>query len=278
MSDLIRPATKYLGVAIDGVPQDMAKLSSFAKTIGKKPNMVQLYESFDDSFAAAEVRKIYQYGGLALLTWEPFKAKPADIAAGRFDKYITSFAASVRLLDLPVAIDVRARDERQLVQLGTAERGQGLVARVAARARHLPGAGATNVIWTWTPNVIQPAAGVPLKPLYPGDAYVDWIGIDGYFTEKGETNFADLFGSTMVKIRSFTKKPFLIKETGIEPGSARPEQIRDLFDNVAQTPGMVGVVYFNNNGSGQWKLDLDANSLSAFRTQARRSQFGFVVR
>ena len=39
-------------------------------------------------------------------------------------------------------------------------------------------AGATNVRWVWCPNTEDDRIGY--RALYPGDAYVDWFGVDGY--------------------------------------------------------------------------------------------------
>src|SRR3954466_16159472 len=50
---LIRPAKDYLGAAVSGAPRDMSRVDAFAGRIGGKPNMITLYESFDDRFAAA---------------------------------------------------------------------------------------------------------------------------------------------------------------------------------------------------------------------------------
>ena len=77
---LIRPAKDYLGAAVSGAPQDMSRIDAYAKRIGAKPNLITIYESFDDRFAAAEVRKIYQYGALPIVRWEPFKQGLGDIA------------------------------------------------------------------------------------------------------------------------------------------------------------------------------------------------------
>jgi mannan endo-1,4-beta-mannosidase len=138
-------------------------------------------------------------------------------------------------------------------------------------------AGATNVIWVWAPNVINPVPRVHLGPLYPGDAYVDWIGMDGYYTHKGQQTFTTLFGPTTRAVRRFTKRPMLIVETGAEPGSARPGEIATLFTGVAHTPGFIGFVWFDNHGTGSWRIDNDARSVAAFRRAAKASAFGFDV-
>ena len=40
--------------------------------------------------------------------------------------------------------------------------------------------GATNATWVWCPNVDPASKLHDLASLYPGDAYVDWTGLDGY--------------------------------------------------------------------------------------------------
>jgi mannan endo-1,4-beta-mannosidase len=45
--------------------------------------------------------------------------------------------------------------------------------------------GATNVVWVWCPNAtdVPNATSAPWNHwtnYYPGDTYVDWVGIDGY--------------------------------------------------------------------------------------------------
>ena len=41
---------------------------------------------------------------------------------------------------------------------------------------------------------------------------------------------------------------------------------------------IVGFVYFNSRGSGNWVLDQDQKALNVFRTHPDRDDFGFVVR
>src|SRR6266496_1414193 len=42
--------------------------------------------------------------------------------------------------------------------------------------------GVTNVTWVWSPN-IDFSNSVPLRKLYPGNSYVDWIAMDGYISQ-----------------------------------------------------------------------------------------------
>ena len=40
------------------------------------------------------------------------------------------------------------------------------------------------VIWLWTPNRIDDIPQKQIASFYPGDAYVDWVGVDGYWRSK----------------------------------------------------------------------------------------------
>jgi hypothetical protein len=280
VASLITPAHahKYLGVTIKGAPTSMTPIDSFARVIGKKPNIIEFYESFKDNFDASGVRTVYKYGALPLISWEPFTAKLASIAAGSQDRYLEAYAKAVRTLNLPVAITFAHEMNGNWYPWG---RQAATAADFVGAWRHIHNvfvaAGATNVIWVWTPNVINPAPQVHLPSVYPGDAYVDWIGMDGYFTHRGQKTFASLFGPTIRALKKFTKKPMLIVETAAEPGTLRPEEIADLFDGVTNTPGLIGFVWFDNRGSANWRIDDDRNAVTAFKRRAKASEFGFAV-
>lgn len=276
---LIRPSGEYLGVAIAGAPQDMSRVDAFARRTGGKPNMITIYESFDDQFAAAEVRKIYGYGALPIVRWEPFKQGLADIADGRFDDYITEFATSVKRVNVPIALTVAHEMNGHWYPWGTQKNK---AKDFVAAWRHIHGifekTGATNVIWTWTPNVINYLRDVPLKSYWPGPEYVDWIGLDGYFTHQGDTTFKGLFRPTLTELKKISDKPVLIVETGAEPGSMRARAVKDLFTAVAADRNIIGFVYFNQRGSANWTIDGDAPALKVYRTHKDRDAYGFVVR
>lgn len=276
---LLNPSGNYLGAAISGAPQDMSRVDAYAKRIGMKPNMITIYESFDDDFAASEVREIYQYGALPIVRWEPFKQGLGDIAAGRFDDYLLEFATAVRTLNVPIALTVAHEMNGHWYPWGSQKNKP---KDFVAAWRHIHGifkqAGATNVIWTWTPNVINYLPGIALKPYWPGEEYVDWVGVDGYFTRKGVKHFDELFQPTLNEIKRFTGKPVLIVETGSEPGSMRATAVNELLSKVSRSKEIIGFVYFNARGSGDWVLDNDQKALRVFRTHPDRGDFVFTVK
>jgi mannan endo-1,4-beta-mannosidase len=279
VSHLLDPSGKYFGVALGGSPTAPENVAAYTEETGKKPNMLTVFESFDDEFAASQAREAYQGGALPVVRWEPFKPKLKEIAAGEQDAYVTRFATAVRATNVPVVMTFGHEMNGGWYSWGSAHNK---AADFVAAWRHIHGlfekADATNVIWAWTPNVINPVPGVKLKPLYPGDKYVDWIGVDGYFTRKGRHTYDSLFGPTKRQVRDFTDKPFLIVETGAEPGESRPQWIRELTDGVEEDDDMLGFVYFNQNGSARWKIDDDSDAIRALRKGGAAKAFGFTVR
>ena len=92
--------------------------------------------------------------------------------------------------------------------------------------------------------MVNPVPSVKLAPLYPGDAYVDWVGIDGYFTRRGEQTFDALFAPTITQIRKFAARPAADRETGAEPGAMAPSG-RGSVQRRRSGPDLLGFVYFN---------------------------------
>ncbi|MGY0235219.1 glycoside hydrolase family 26 protein [Longispora urticae] len=278
VSRLVLPKTKYLGVSVAG-GADAGRIRAHAERTGKEPNLVSIFESFKDGFAASEARRLHEGGSMAFIRWEPFDIPMKDIAEGKQDTYITGFAKAVRNLNLPIAMTFAHEMNGHWYSWGT--KGNTPEEYVAAW-RHVHdifrAQNATNVLWAWTPNVINPVRGVELGPLYPGDAYVDWVGLDGYYTLDGQRNFKDLFGPSIAAVRKFTAKPIIIVETGVELNPSRPSQIVNLMTSVATSPDVIGIVYFNINGSGDWNIDNDPAALKAMREQAQNPVFGFSVK
>ncbi len=138
-------------------------------------------------------------------------------------------------------------------------------------------AGATNVIWIWDPNDVYPVPNVALQPLYPGDKYVDWVGVTGYWTNTGPHTYSSLFLPTLVDIRDFTQKPFIIAETSVQAGTNQVASVNGLFSAVATHADILGFVWYDYNRQGDWRLENRPTVQSAFASGAASSLFGFDV-
>jgi mannan endo-1,4-beta-mannosidase len=128
------------------------------------------------------------------------------------------------------------------------------------------------VTWLWTVNIInntQRGRIPPPDPWWPGNAYVNWVGIDGYYF-KASWTFAPLFGPTIKKVRALTHDPILISETGAAPGAGKPAKISDLFAGL-RAYGLLGFVWFDADQVYNWRLNTPA-AIAAFRQAAKAYQ------
>ena len=112
------------------------------------------------------------------------------------------------------------------------------------------------MIWVWNPNVISAEPQLDLGAYYPGDAYVDWVGVTGYFAASGPSTFDGLFGPTMQEIRGFTGKPFIIAETSVQTGPHAVAAAQNLVSGMRQRSDVLGFVWFNYYKAGvDWRLE-----------------------
>jgi mannan endo-1,4-beta-mannosidase len=256
-SGLISPSGgKFFGVEAEGAPA-LGPVTSFAASVGKRPDLVGQYVSWNTAFDAKAVAAAWSYGAMYYIAWEPYDTTVQAIAQGQSDQYITQFASAVRALNLPVAISYGHEMNGNWYPWGTS---QTTAAEFVAAWRHIHDlfrrAGASNVIWVWNPNVINPVPQVSLRPFWPGKAYVDWVGITGYFPTTGPQSFATLYGPTIDEIKQFTRKPMIIAETSVETGPADAEDTDSLVAGVRHHPGVLGFIWFDFNKDGvDWQVE-----------------------
>jgi hypothetical protein len=276
--DQVKARHKLLGVAPDGIKRNLVPLNNFSRQIGRQPDVVEFYQGFTESFDAEVAAATAGTGALPLDSWGPAGAALADIASGRDDAHITSFARKVRDYGGQIALAVG----HEMNAPWSAWWGKGTAdAPTFVAAWHrihsiFQQQGADNVIWVWTVNIEAGGAVWP-GPYYPGDADVDWIGVDGYFHQGLPTSFNTLFGPTLARLRAHYTQPILVVETGALATPLRPAEIQSVFDAVLATPDLIGFVWFDYNLQStegvDWRLDGDKSSLAVYRRDATAPRF-----
>lgn len=272
------------GLSAPDVPWSSERLGQLATTAGADPTIIQIFTRWTERYPAAAVELSYQRGALPMLSWEPWAGSAygerqpryalGRILDGEFDEYITTFAADVREHGWPVAIrfahEMNGHWYPWSEQSPDNEEGQ-YVAVWRYVWNLFDAAGAHNVIWVWSPNILRPVPNVALEPLYPGDRYVDWVGLTGYAVD--ETTAAEVFGPTLDALRAFTDKPLLITETGAQPSAHKAAWIEDFFTWLGKTPGVVGFVWFeyrpDEGSSADWRFSATPETIEAFQAGIR---------
>ena len=86
----------YLGVYEDGSPPDYAPIGVFTRAISRQPNLVGYFSGWAQPFATGFAQKLRAHGIIPFVQIDPTYASVPAIAAGQYDDYLRTYAASVR--------------------------------------------------------------------------------------------------------------------------------------------------------------------------------------
>ena len=289
----LAPTDNYFGVSTPQAPYDWKDFQIFSAAAQKLPSMVEFFQGWDQEFPAGPVTESWRRAALPVISWEPRPTvqplgpdsnntvepgyKLSTIIDGSHDAYIDKYALAVRALGLPVAIRF-AHEMNGNWFPWSEERNGNVRGDYVAAWRHVhdrfTAVGATNAIWIWSPNVITARPAVRLAPLYPGDEYVDWMGMVGYyrrvyFDDKGkpkDPTFDNTYSGTLAELRATAVKPVVITELGAtEVGGNKPAWIRSLFQGLVDNPDIIGFVWFNHSVNGNdWRIESSGAAATEF--------------
>jgi hyaluronan synthase len=255
---LVPPPGRLLVGAAD------SSASAFATSTGVQPELLEHYirtnQPFDPSFAG---------NAEPFIQIAPRNASLAGIAAGHYDGWLTSYAKSVAAFGRPVLLGFAPEMNGTWYTWGYTHVSP---ADYIAAWRHVVtlfrAAGANNVTWIWTVNVVMAHWNMSAPAMWwPGAAWVGMVGIDGYYYGATQ-NFSNMFGPVLADVRKLTNKPVLVSESSVAPAAGQPSKITDLFKG-ASANKLFAVVWFDLQGNQNWQLTQPA-SISAFRAAVNK--------
>jgi hypothetical protein len=132
--------------------------------------------------------------------------------------------------------------------------------------------GVTNVSWVWTPNVRYGGDLSSYAEMYPGDSYVDYVGLDGYnWGGSRWQTFSQVFDQSYNEMTSLTSKNILIMEIGSsELGGNKASWITDMFNQLSTKYTRIkGFTWFNENKENDWRIESSTASKNAFSTAVK---------
>ncbi len=265
------------------------EIAKFAST----PDYVMFYRDLGRPYPKEAIEAIRRVGATPIVSlelWQWHAPRGDDLRrlnAGEFDAYFQQWAR-----------DARRDGKRVLLRFGFEFNGDwftwggdpaGFVAAWRRARRIFREAGANNVEWVWSPNVVS----VPDTPenamhrYWPGAEWVDWIGLDGYnFGPNHDRwhrweSFREVFARPLRElIRRYPGKPVMIAEFGCAPGEPRQRArwIREAYRTLQGFPQVRAAVWYNydkrREGEPNWRIDADAASLEAFNETFARPAGG----
>jgi beta-mannanase len=292
-------STKYLGVFRQTSPTEIP--AGTASRYGVTPASVLWFDSWatGNAFNAAEARALWNQGVMMHFTWEPWNTALSvsdpnqihlqDIVNGRWDSYIRARGAEFAAVGAPIMVRWGHEFDGNWYPWGIVNNNSDPALYVSAYRRvHdlVVAAGATNVQWVWCfNNSPSPAtAANDAARAYPGDAYVDWVGIDGYnwglspsWDPGGNhwTSFDTVFASAYARARSIApRRPVMIGEMGSsEDGGSKAQWINDM-SAVLQSgryPDLKLVVYFDQDKEELWSGTSSPATKTAFTAWVKQT-------
>src|ERR1700722_1947534 len=167
----------YLGVYRAGVPHSYAGVTAMTTSTGVRPNVVMYYSGWLEPFRTQFAKTAAGHGAVPMVQIEPTGIKLSAIASGRYDAYLRDYAVTVRSYGHGVIIGFGHEMNGYWYSWGTR---QTRPAEFVAAWRHIVdifrSAGARNVTWLWTVNIIDTKTGIPAPgQWWPGSKYVTWV-------------------------------------------------------------------------------------------------------
>jgi len=296
-----------LGIYYGNQGWDMAQVRAMENWQKKSHAVVVLFtdwcnssQSLDNLFKQ-QLPNIWANGNVPVITWEPYlcspNATPSDVMAraarGEYDAYVEAWANRLKaFVSGPDGALGTADDRRVYIRLAHEMNGNwypwsapvgGTSASYVTmwqRVRTLfstKGFSASTVQWIWTVNH-EDVGSVRAEDYYPGDAYVDWIGIDGYNWGSSQSWSSwrapnQVFGTMIGRLRGITAKPLAITETAAStamPGkvdvNAKSSWISQLFEYATNAAGARMIVWFNEDKETDWAVFGGKNGEETYRS------------
>ena len=116
--------------------------------------------------------------------------------------------------------------------------------------------------------------GESLRAIWPGQRYVDIVGINGYFQHRYQT-YSNLFGPSIAEVRSLSTRPVLVSEVS---ASRRAGKARAMAELVAGTRRYrtLGFVWFDIDKAHtaaiwhiDWRMEINPGARATFRRFAK---------
>jgi hypothetical protein len=276
----------YLGAYVQSShwTQTAQQVSTFEATIGRKLAIDNQFYSWTEGFPTPLQREDRDAGRLSMITWK--SPRLDEINSGSQDALIKARADAVRDFGSPVFIRwAWEMNGNWSAWSGTNNdsygRHDGAAKYIRAWRRiHdiFEREGATNVSWVWAPNgeSIPDVYWNRVSAFYPGDRYVDWVGLSAY--NFGTTRYWSHWSSFAEIVRPIyraysARKPIMVAETASTTnGGNQSRWISAVLTALrAQYPRIKAVVWFEH--PPEWSVRSSTRSLSAFRVVASASLF-----
>jgi hypothetical protein len=271
-ADALRKPDRMLFGAYDGgFPNSTTGFISLEEKLRFRFPIISFYTAWGDKpeqqFPTRMVETIDRLGSVPMITWEPWVtdfdprlrsnlptereyASLAAIGKGDYDFYIVPWAKAAAEFKKPIFLRfAHEMNDPYRYPWGPQNGNRPDDFIQAWRRVHeiFEKMGAVNVLWVWSPHISMPW----FEFYYPGDEYVDWVGIGilnygDVATWSRWWSFHQILEKSYATLSTF-KKPMMVCELGtLTSGGEMQEWYKQAFYHLETTYGRIrSVVFFN---------------------------------
>ena len=238
------------------------EIEYFDQLIGRRHPIIMYYGDLTsgfDSYLLDQLRDKVNPSPVPFIQMDPVPNIPMwDIANGLYDTQLRASALGAKRFGKPMIVGFAHEFNRS----GTHYYGDPAAYIAAWRHVHnvFAQAGVTNVQWLWPPNYKSDRPYDPISDYnlyYPGDAYVDWIGVFGFnwgsdITKgPGWVEYDYLFDEFLRNTACKYDKPLMVGPTGsVEGPGSKTAWIANIYRAMANYPNLRAIVWLNEFAYG----------------------------
>ncbi|MDI6731880.1 MAG: sugar-binding protein [Candidatus Margulisbacteria bacterium] len=274
----------YVGIFREGAPSNMNYIKKYVEEVGKKPACIMWYEDWNQPFPLEDAQNVIAFGAIPHVVWEPWywgdhgKVVLKDIIAGKWDAYISTWAKEAKAFGKPIFVRMAHEFNIDGYPWGIIHNDKDPQVYVKA-FRHVVDIfkreGASNVkfVWCFMNYSFPDESWNDWAAAYPGDNYVDWIGIDGY--NWGNTQswsqwqvFKYLFRDQVRRAKGlWPNKPIMIAEfASAEKGGNKAAWTKELPGYLKSSMQDIDmIIWFDLKKETDWRIKSSPESLKAYQ-------------
>jgi hypothetical protein len=294
-----QPDTFFLGVYDNHTSSSFQAVVELEDSLNFKLPIIHLYTAWgskgEQVFPLLKAQTIYSLGSIPLITWEPWlndfdvkefptpdrlpdpnKGGLKAIANGEYNAYLDKWAK-----------DAKKLEGRFFLRLGHEMNDpyrypwgphNNLPEDYVAAWRHVVdffrAAGTHNVSWVWSPH----PAYAPYDIFYPGDEYVDWLGVTtlNYGTIAPWSQwwaFHEIFAKCYNSLAAYNKPIVITEFSSLSVGGDRAAWFEEALSAMPETyPAVKALVFFHNSADAtttykalDWSFKNDEASLQSIK-------------
>lgn len=299
------PDTLILGAYDDQTAESYESIVELEDSLDTHLPIISIYTAWgsknNEVFPLIRAQAIYDLGSIPMITWEPWlddfdpeefpviaqaenknKNGLKNIAEGKFDKYIDKWARDAENFGAPFFLRFgHEMNDPFRYPWGPHNNDPGdFVAAWQHVVERFHLAGATNVIWVWSPH-----PSYSYKEFFPGSDYVNWIGTTALNYGTVATwsqwwTFDEIFGKFYEDVLAYDK-PIILTEFGSLPvGGNREVWFAQAFESLPEKyPAVKGLVFFHSGNDNtttyktlDWTIKNDRKTTQVIRDALKNFQ------